>query len=399
MKKTLRTALLAAAAFTLPSLAAADGAVVVSIKPIHSLVAGVMQGVGSPHLIVKGGGSPHAYSLKPSDAEALEHAKVVFWIGHELESFLEGSIKTLSPKARVLALEDAHDLVKLKFREGATFAAHDHSAHGDDHDDHGHDKKAKAEHDHDHDHEKKAKADHDHDHDHDHKKKAKAEHDHDHDHDHKKKAKAEHDHDHDHDHDKKAKAEHDHDDHKDEAKGGHDHAHGDLDLHMWLDPKNAKAMVHEIEEVLSKADPANAAKYKANAEALEGKLDALTAEISKTVAPVKDRPFVVFHDAYQYFENRFGVSAAGSITVSPEKLPGAKRLKEIQAKVRELGATCVFSEPQFEPKLVSVVTEGTKARSGVLDPLGADIKEGPELYFTLLRNMANSVKECLSPAS
>ena len=386
MKKILRTALLAATAFTLPSVAAADEKVVVSIKPIHSLVAGVMQGVGSPHLIVKGGGSPHAYSLKPSDAEALEHAKVVFWTGHELETFLEGSIKTLSSKAKILALEDAHDLVKLKFREGATFAAHDHSAHGDDHDDHKDEAKAGHDHDHDHDHKKKAKAEHDHDHDHDHKKKAKAEHDHDHDHDHKKKAKAEHD--------------HDHDDHKDEAKGGHDdHAHGEIDMHLWLDPKNAKAMVHEIEEVLSKADPANAAKYKANAEALEGKLDALTAEISKTIAPVKNRPFVVFHDAYQYFENRFGVSAAGSITVSPEKLPGAKRLKEIQAKVKELGATCVFSEPQFQPKLVKVVTEGTKARAGVLDPLGADLKDGPELYFTLLRNMAKSMKECLSPSS
>ncbi len=391
MKKTLRTALLAATAFTLPSLAAAHGtddAVVVSIKPIHSLVAGVMRGVGSPHLIVKGGGSPHAYSLKPSDAEALEHAKVVFWIGHEMETFLEGSIKTLSSKAKVVALEDAHDLVKLKIREGVTFDTHDHSAHGDDHDDH--------------DHEKKAKAEHDHDHDHDDKKEAKAEHDHDHDHDHEKKAKAEHDHDHDHDDKKEAKAGHDHDhgDRKDEAKGGHDdHAHGEIDMHLWLDPKNAKAMVHEIEEALAKADPANAAKYKANAEALEGKLDALTAEISKTIAPVKNRPFVVFHDAYPYFENRFGVQAAGSITVSPEKLPGAKRLKEIQAKVKDLGATCVFSEPQFEPKLVRVVTEGTKARAGVLDPLGADLKDGPELYFTLLRNMAKSMKACLSPSS
>ena len=155
-------------------------------------------------------------------------------------------------------------------------------------------------------------------------------------------------------------------------------------------------MVHEIEEALSEADPANAAAYAANAENMMGKLDSLVAEIDAELQPVKGRGYVVFHDAYQYFETRFGVSAVGSITVSPEVLPGAERVSELQEKVRSLDATCVFSEPQFEPKLVATITENTNAGMGVLDPLGASIKDGPDLYFTLIRNMARALKDCLS---
>ena len=168
-----------------------------------------------------------------------------------------------------------------------------------------------------------------------------------------------------------------------------------MDPHVWLDPENAKAMVHEIEEALAKADPANAATYESNAEAVMAKLDSLVAEIDSELEPVKGRGYIVFHDAYQYFENRFGVSAIGSITVSPEVLPGAERISDLQEKVRSLDATCVFSEPQFEPKLVATVTENTNARTGVLDPLGAAIDKGPNLYFTLIRNMASSLKNCL----
>jgi zinc transport system substrate-binding protein len=126
-----------------------------------------------------------------------------------------------------------------------------------------------------------------------------------------------------------------------------------------------------------------------------GKLDALITEIDAELEPVKGKGYVVFHDAYQYFERRFGVSAVGSITVSPEILPGAKRVSELQEKVKSLDATCVFSEPQFEPKLVTTITENTTARTGVLDPLGASIESGPGLYFTLIRTMAHSLKDCL----
>ena len=347
--------------------AIADVNVVASIKPVHSLVAAVMQGVGEPGLIVEGAGSPHNYALKPSQAQMLESAKVVFWVGHQMETFLEKPLETVGAKARAVALIDAHDLIKLEFREGGAFDDHDHEEEA------GHD---------DHDHGKKAEADHD-----------------DHDHDHEKKAEAGHD-DHDHDHDKKAKAGHDDHDHEKKAEAGHEgHAHGEFDGHVWLDPVNAKAMVHEIEEALVEADPDNAAKYKANAGKVMARLDALISEVSADLKPVHDKPFIVFHDAYQYFEKRFDVTAAGSITVSPEVMPGAERITEIRAKVKELGAACVFAEPQFEPKLVSTVTEGTQAKSGIIDPLGSALDTGPELYFQLIRNMATSIKACLSEAS
>ena len=104
---------------------------------------------------------------------------------------------------------------------------------------------------------------------------------------------------------------------------------------------------------------------------------------------------IVFHDAYQYFENRYHIRVAGSITVSPETLPGADRISQIHKKVTELGATCVFSEPQFEPKLINVVLEGTPAKSGTLDPEAATLTEGPNLYFDLMRGIATSLTDCL----
>lgn len=356
--RVLKPLLLATSVLASSSLAArADVNVVASIKPVHSLVAAVMEGVGTPGLLVNGAGSPHTYALKPSQAQMLEKANVVFWIGHELEAFLEKPLETIAANATSVEMIDAHDLIKLGFREGGAFEAHGH----DDHDDHDH--KAKA------------------DGDHDHHEGAEAKHD---DHDH---------------HDEKADAKHDHgDDHAHEKTEAH-HEHGKFDAHVWLDPENAKTMVHEIEETLVKADPANAEKYKANAEAVTARLDQLIGEITTELEPVKDKGFIVFHDAYQYFENRFGVKAAGSITVSPEVAPGAERVTEIRAKVQELGAACVFAEPQFEPKLVATVTEGTPARGGVIDPLGSEVENGPDLYFTVIRKMAQSIKSCLAEAS
>ena len=336
----IRTAFLATTILSAGgSLAQADVKVVTSIKPVHSLVSAVMAGVGEPSLLVKGAGSPHTYALKPSQAQLLQDAELVFWMSHDLEAFLENSIESIATNAKSVPLMEAHGLTKLAFREGGAFDSHDHDDH-DDHDDHN-------------------------------------EHGHE-DHD---------------DHD-----EHKHDEHGYEGHDEHkhdDHAYHGEDPHVWLDPVNAKAMVHEIEEALVEADPSNAAAYEANAEALMSRLDDLVAEIDAELEPVKGRGYVVFHDAYQYFEARFGVSAVGSITVSPEVLPGAERVAELQDKVRDLGATCVFSEPQFEPKLVATVTENTNAGTGVLDPLGTSIDDGPDLYFTLIRNMAASLKGCL----
>ena len=335
------------------SLAKADIDVVTSIKPVHSLVSGVMAGVSEPTLIIDGVGSPHTYSLKPSQARQLQDAKLVFWMGDELEAFLKGPIENIAQSATTVKLIDSHGLKKIRFREGGMFDDHGH----DEHEDHDHEKHAEKEHD-----------------EHDHEKHAEKEHD---EHDHEKHAKKEHE---------------DHDGHD-------DHGHGEFDPHVWLDPVNAKAIVHEIEEALVKADPAYASIYEANAKKLMGKLDLLVAELSAELEPVHDKGFIVFHDAYQYFEKRFDLTAIGSITVSPEVMPGAERVSELREKISNLSASCVFSEPQFEPKLVETLVEGTGVRTGVLDPIGGSLAKGQDLYFQLLRNMSSSLKKCLSGES
>lgn len=290
--------------------ARADIKVVASIKPVHSLVAAVMQGAGKPELIVQGGGSPHTYTLRPSDARALQGADVVVWVGENLERFLKGPIKALSGKAQMVELVKAPDVTTHAFREGGAWARHNHSRKGHRH--------------------------------------------------------------------------------------GHKHDHGSIDNHMWVDPVNARAFVEAIAVAIAKADPANAALYRKNADATKARLDALVSEMEKELAPVKDKGFVVFHDAFQYLEKRFGLNGVGSISIGDARAPGAKRLRSIRAKVKSSGAVCVFSEPQFEPKLVRTVIEGTPARTGVLDPLGANIDNGPDLYFVMMHNNARALKSCLA---
>ena len=340
MQKAVRTLLLSTALLAAGTLAARAETpdVVVSIKPIHSLVAAVMQGVGEPKLIVEGAASPHTYSLKPSNAAALQDADLVFWVGHGLEAFLEKPLTALGSKATIVELDDAPGLEKLQFREGGPFEAHTHE--GEEGHDHAHGEEG-------------------------------------------------------HDHAKETEEGHDH-----AAEAGHQHEeHGEFDMHLWLSPDNARAIATEAARALSEKDPANAETYNKNLAALTEKLAALDKEVAETVAPVKEKPFIVFHDAYQYFEHHYGVQAAGSITVSPETLPGAERLTQIRDKVKTLGATCVFAEPQFEPKLVNVVLEGTSAKSGVLDPEAATLEPGSELYFTLMRSIATSLRDCLGQPS
>lgn len=174
-----------------------------------------------------------------------------------------------------------------------------------------------------------------------------------------------------------------------------DHSNSDeIDNHFWLDPANAIIFVARIEQALSAAHPANRKRYRANARTLVIRLNVLSAEIGKRLQPVRDRPFIVFHDAYRYFENRFGLKALGTIVVNPDRKPGARRLSTIRKKIREAGAICVFSEPQFTPKLIRVVTNGTGARTGILDPIGARLTPGPALYFQLMRNMATAFVNC-----
>jgi zinc transport system substrate-binding protein len=321
-----------------------------------------MEGVGEPALIVQPGASPHGYAMRPSEAALVQSADVVVWVGEDLAPWLVRSIETLGADAASLALLEVPGAVRLGFREGATFGSHDH--------------------DHVHSYVETAAADvHDHDDDHDHDAHA-AEADYDHDHDHGAEAA-----DAGHDHEEVAGVDdHDHD---------HGHAHDDVDPHAWLDPVNGKIWLDAIAAALAVADPVNASTYFQNAAAGKTELDALIAEIEADLAPLADRGFVVFHDAYQYFESRFGIEAAGAIALSSAAAPSPARVSEIKGAIEAINAVCVFSEPQFEPALVETVTEGTDARTSVLDPLGAALPLGPGLYPALLRNMRDSLVGCL----
>ncbi|MFK8033852.1 MAG: zinc ABC transporter substrate-binding protein [Hyphomicrobiales bacterium] len=377
---------------------AMDG-VVVSIKPIQSLVAGVMAGVANPEVIVSGTASPHAYSLKPSQARTLQDAKIVFWVGEVLEAFLAKPLQTLGENAKIVELTDIASLKKVELREGGAFDGHGHDDH-EKHSEEGHDDHDK--HDGDHDHsakhheEEKDHGKHD-DHDKHEEAHGHADKHHDEDDDHDKHG----DHDHSAKHHEEEKDHGKHDDHDkheedDDHAAAHHDAHEGFDPHIWLDPENAKIMVAEISKVLSDADPSNAETYASNAMKVVARLDDQSVALTASLEAVSDKPFVVFHDAYRYFEERYGLNAAGSITVNPDVAPGAARLSELRKKLKDLEAACVFSEPQFSSSIVDVLIEGTDARTAVLDPLGANIEQGPDLYFELMENMAASFKTCLS---
>ena len=311
------------------SAASADVKVVTSIKPIHSLVSYIMDGVGKPDVIVDGYNSPHGFSLKPSHAKMLENADLVIWVGEDLEAFLEKPLETIVKKAKNIELMDLKGIKKLEFREKNIFEEHeDHKEHA------GH-----KEHD-------------------DHKEHAG----------HKE-----------------------HDDHKE--KDGHEgHAHGEHDPHIWLDPINAKVFIKEITKQLIKLDPANSSIYKSNSKKALAEIDKLIKNIKSNLK--KDLRFVVFHDAYQYFENRFGIQVLGALTVNTDVMPGAEQLSEIREVIEHEKVNCLFSEPQFNPAIIKSIAKDTNVKIGILDPLGAELNKGKNLYFDLLKNMSSSFKGC-----
>ena len=312
----------------------ADVKVVASIKPLHSLASYLMDGVGKPDLIVEGYGSPHGFSMKPSHAKILQNADLIFWVGEDLEIFLEKPLSSIAKKAEKIELMEIKGLNVLKFRERNIFDKHDH----DDHDDHG-----KKEDDHD-----------------------------DHEHD---------------DHDKKE--EHaDHDDHD-----GHEgHAHGEYDPHIWLDPMNAKVILNKMVEHLIENDAKNASKYKSNLKNAFKDIDKLTADVKADLS--KSTASIVFHDAYQYFEERFDINILGAFTVNTDVMPGAEQLSEIREIIEHDKVSCIFSEPQFNPDIIIAVAKDMDIKTGILDPLGATLNPGKNLYFDLIRNMSDSFKGC-----
>ena len=279
--------------------------VVVSLKPLHSLVSNVMHGAGQPHLLVHGAASPHIFSLKPSSAKLLRKAKVIFWIGEILEAALIKPIKTLGIQANLVTLSKLDGLKLLKARNSGLLDNQSHENHN------------------------------------------------------------------------------------------HAHSHSEIDGHLWLDPDNARIFLDVISSTLARLDVVHADTYRANAAQAKKAIAALTHELDAALQPIRGRPFIVFHDAYQYFEHRFNVDASGSVALGDASSPGPARIAAIRQKVQTLGAHCVFSEPQFRSKIITTVIEGTTARSATLDPLGATLKPGPELYSQLLRNLGDNLLTCL----
>ncbi|WP_017926711.1 zinc ABC transporter substrate-binding protein ZnuA [Thioalkalivibrio sp. HL-Eb18] len=336
----LLVGLLALLTLALPSTAAADKPrIVATILPIHSIVAALGEDVYEVELLVPANASPHGYSMRPSEARRLQNADMVVWVGPDLETFLERPLRRAGNR-EIISLMDDLDLDLKPTREGGVWE-HRHD-HGDD--DHGHG-----------------------DDDHGHSEDVHGHNDHDHDHG-----------------------------HHDEAHGhDHDHQHGDYDAHIWLSPALVRAITEQLADKLMEWDPERADTVEANREALLERIDNLDGRLAEQLEPVRDQAFIVFHDAYQYFEQHYGLNAAGSISIDPSRSPGPRRISELRERVADGDVVCLFTEPQFRPALAETVAEGTDTRLGILDPVGAELEPGPDAWFELMQNMADGFSDCL----
>ena len=336
MRFLLGTGVICAFSAATPSAAVAEvPRVVTDIAPVHSLVAQVMAGVGVPDLLIDQATSPHHFALRPSQARALQEADLVIWIGAGLSPALSGAIADLAGAGKEMALLSVPQTDLLPIREDVRFEAHRH----DDHDDHGHDDQGHDDHD-------------------------------------------------DHGHD-----DHGHDDHEDE--GHEDHAHdGAIDPHAWLDPDNAALWLTAIAEELAAADPDHAQTYLRNAENAARQVEDLADQIEADFAVTPPPAFIVFHDAYQYFEDAFDISAQGAISLSDASAPSAARLSEIRTIVAEQGVECLFAEPQFDPDILSAVADAAPVSIAVIDPYGGHIPTGVDFYPALLRDLATGISGC-----
>ncbi|MCA1789096.1 MAG: zinc ABC transporter substrate-binding protein ZnuA [Thioalkalivibrio sp.] len=335
--------LITAAVATTP-VQAEPRSVVASILPVHSLVAGLLDGIHQADVLLPASGSPHGYAMRPSEARLLHNADLLIWVGPDLETFLERSVSEPQAGRVVISLMNDLSLELLATRKGGVWEEqlHDHG-HDQAHGDHGHGDEDSHDHGHDHDH-----GDHRHGADH---------------------------------------------------GNGHDDGNGNKDAHIWLSPDNARNIATGLTEYLVRWDPANAAAFERNRATLLARIDALDVQLGQQLAPVRDRPFIVFHDAYQYFERYYGLNAAGSITIDPARSPGARRIQELRNRLDQDDVACLFTEPQFRPALAQTLVEGHDTRLGELDPVGSELQPGPDAWFQLMQNMADSLTSCLAPGA
>ena len=318
--------------FSFNLIASETKGVVTTIQPINSLVSAVIGNTGKTISLIPAEISPHEYKLKPSDTKKLQNANIIFFVSDHLESSVTKVFENLPKNIKIINLMEDAGIKHLAIRDNEAWERHDHHHGHGDHDDH--DKHAKK-----------------------------------------------HD---DHDHDKHAKKHDDHDDHEKED-----------DVHIWLSPDNAVKIIKKINKELSLYFPENAETYDKNANQMIKEINQLKVELIKELSGIKYKPYIVFHDAYQYFETSFGLNAAGSVALEGDIASSPKQISIIKDKIVKLKASCVFQEPQFDSKLVKIVVEGTNAQIGTLDPLGVNIKSGENFYLQLLKNMAKSLKDCL----
>ncbi|MEZ5684580.1 MAG: zinc ABC transporter substrate-binding protein [Paracoccaceae bacterium] len=293
--------------------------VVTDIPAVHSLVAQVMAGAGTPEVLLEQGGNAHNYQLKPSQAQALQEADLTIWIGPEMTPWLGRAIAGVSLGGKVVSLLEAPGTHVQAFGAGA----HEHGEEPG-HDDHAHEGE---------------------------------------------------------------------DDHAEDD--GHDH--DGTDPHAWLDPQNGRHWLGVIAAELAALDPAQADLYAANATAAAERLAALDARLGAQLAPVAERPFVVFHDAYGYFNGHYGLHQAGAVALGDAAAPGAAHLADLRADLAAGGVVCAFPEAQHDPKQVALLIEGTGVKlGGKLDPSGSSLSYGPELYEGLLTGLAETLGACLA---
>lgn len=282
--------------------------VVTDIAPIGAIAARIMEGVGTPKVLVPNGASPHDYAFRPSEARALSEADVVVWVGPGLTRWLEGPLDTLAGGAvRVTLMEGPVAL--LPFRNADGFAE-DHAEEGHDH-----------------------------------------------------------------------------------AEDAHDH--GATDPHIWLDPANGVIIAQVIADRLAQMDPEHAETYRANWEEMNTDMAALRMALDTTLAPVRDTPFLVLHDAFQYFEHRFALTAMGAISDGDGAEPGAARLSALRARLEKQPVRCAFAEPQTTRALIDTATEGQGTRIVTLNPMGDPDLPMVEQYPALLKTMAQEMAGCL----
>ena len=324
--------LLAIATFAISQFSTAEAEpprVLTDIAPVHSLASIVMQGVGTPDVLLPPGASPHDFALKPSDARSVSRADLIIWIGEDFTPWLERSIEAMAPDARSLELIGVPGTFTLPYRKGPVFGNASHRDGHDEDDDHGH-------------------------------------------------------------------GESDHDDDHEERDHHHGHAHrGDVELHAWQDPENAKIWLDAIAVLLARIDPDNSDTYRANAAAATRDMDDLTADLRDGLKPLHGRAFVVMHDAYHYFEHRFGVEATAAILPGHGGQASAARLQAISEHMRGMGPTCIFIEPQMPDRLARTLAAEHDAAIGTLDPIGDSLERGPELYDAMMRGIGKGLLDCL----